>query len=135
MSNASQPRLLRARAFIDRHYDQPIDLAQIGAQAGFSRYHFLRLFRTAFRETPHQYLMRRRIERARALLAASDLSITEICFAVGFQSLGSFSTLFHRSAGCSPRAYRARHAGQHAHALARIPACFLTMYGVEASAD
>lgn len=100
-------QLLRARAFIDEYYDLPLDLEQIARQASFSRYHFLRLFRTTFDQTPHQYLVRRRIERAKALLVAGDLSITEVCFAVGFQSLGSFSALFHRCAGYPPTEYRA----------------------------
>lgn len=129
--NPTRQRLLIARAFIDRHYDHPIDLVQIGAQAGFSQYHFIRLFRSAFAQTPHQYLMRRRIARAKALLATSDLSITTICFAVGFQSLGSFSTLFHRCVGCSPRVYRAQQPPPINNVLAQIPACFLTMHGIE----
>jgi len=101
-------RLLRARAYIDEHHALPLDLEQIAREASFSRYHFLRLFRDTFAQTPHQYLVQRRIERARSLLAAGDLSVTEVCFAVGFQSLGSFSTLFHRRAGYPPTAYRAR---------------------------
>ena len=100
--------LIRARAFIDEYYALPLDLEQIAGQAGISRYHFLRLFRSTFSQTPHQYLVQRRIERAKLLLAAGDLSITEVCFAVGFQSLGSFSALFHRCAGYPPTVYRTR---------------------------
>lgn len=129
--NQTHQRLLRARAFIDRNYDTPIELRQIGAQAGFSRYHFIRLFSQAFGCTPHQYLMRKRISRAKALLAGSELSITEVCLAVGFQSLGSFSTLFHRCVGLGPRAYRRRMGARPRVASAYIPACYLTMHGVE----
>ncbi len=95
-------RLVLARAFIDEHYDLPLDLEQIAGQASFSRYHFLRLFRGAFDQTPHQYLTQRRIAKAKELLAASDMSVTEVCFAVGFDSLGSFSALFRRHIGHAP---------------------------------
>src|SRR5689334_12389887 len=91
-------RLLeRARAYIDANYDRSLDLCQIASQTGFSEYHFIRLFNRAYATTPHQYLIRRRVERAKDLLQSSDLSVTDICFAVGFQSLGSFSSLFRRS--------------------------------------
>jgi AraC-like DNA-binding protein len=124
-------RLNRARAFIDACYDQQLDLERIAGEASFSRYHFIRLFKQAFDATPHQYLMRRRIEQAKTLLAAGELSVTEVCFAVGFQSLGSFSALFHRSVGQPPKLYRARVLvrGWSPHRF--IPICFLTMLGVE----
>jgi|SRR5689334_9040528 len=127
-------RLIRARAFMDECYDQSLDLEQIASQASFSRYHFLRLFRSTFDQTPHQYLVERRIARAKVLLAAGDLSITEVCFAVGFQSLGSFSALFHRCAGYPPKEYRARvFRGLY---LPRrfVPACFLRMLNIVVSA-
>ena len=95
-------RLALARAFIDEHYDLPLDLEQIAGQASFSRYHFLRLFRGAFDQTPHQYLTERRIAKAKELLASSDLSVTEVCLAVRFDSLGSFSALFRRHVGHAP---------------------------------
>lgn len=88
-------RLGRAREFIDHCYDHPLSLDQISEKACFSRYHFLRLFRQAFNKTPHQYLIERRIEKAKELLSADDLRVTDVCFEVGFQSLGSFSSLFH----------------------------------------
>ncbi len=106
--NDTYQQLIRARAFIDENYHLPLELEQIARQASFSRYHFLRLFRTTFAQTPHQYLVQRRISQAKSLLAAGDLSITEVCLAVGFQSLGSFSTLFHRCAGYPPTTYRTR---------------------------
>jgi AraC-like DNA-binding protein len=123
-------RLIRARAFIDKCCDLPLDLEQIASQASFSRYHFLRLFRATFQQTPHQYLVQRRIERAKALLAAGDLSITEICFTVGFQSLGSFSALFRRCAGYPPSAYRARVFRGFYLPRRFVPACFLRMLNV-----
>lgn len=79
-------RLWRARAFIDHCYDHPLNLDQISSQACFSRYHFLRLFRQAFNKTPHQYLIARRLEKAKELLSADDLRVTDVCFEVGFQS-------------------------------------------------
>jgi AraC-like DNA-binding protein len=79
-------RLCRARAFIDHRYDHPLNLDQISSQACFSRYHFLRLFRQAFNKTPHQYLIARRIEKAKELLSADELRVTDVCFEVGFQS-------------------------------------------------
>src|SRR5450432_1346130 len=94
-----QPDRLRlARTFIERHYDAPITLERISEEAGFSPYHFIRLFRAAYRQTPHQYVMQQRIEKAKDLLRSSDLSIIDVCYAVGFESLGSFSTLFRRVA-------------------------------------
>ena len=132
--NDTYQRLMRARAFIDECCDLPLDLEQIASQASFSRYHFLRLFRNTFDQTPHQYLVQRRIERAKTLLAAGDLSITEVCFTVGFQSLGSFSALFHRRAGYPPKEYRAR--VFHGIYLPRrfVPACFLRMLNIVVSA-
>ena len=123
-------RLHLARAFIDDHYDLALDLGQIAEQASFSRYHFLRLFRGAFGQTPHQYLTQRRIAKAKELLATRELSVTEICLAVGFDSLGSFSVLFRRHVGQAPTIYRARvFAGWRA-PYAHIPSCFVTMFGL-----
>lgn len=115
-------RIRLARAFIDRHYDTPITVERISREAGFSPYHFIRLFRAAFRKTPHQYLVQRRIDRAKELLGTSSMSIYDVCFAVGFESLGSFSTLFRREAGLSPSAYR-RSASAKSQA-AFIPLCY-----------
>ena len=128
---AAYDRLRRARALIDACYDHPLDLAQIAREASFSPYHFIRLFRQAFDQTPHQYLIQRRIERAKMLLAAGELSVTEVCFEVGFQSLGSFSALFHRSVGQPPKVYRARLLTCGWSPRAFLPACFLRMFGVE----
>ena len=122
-------RLCRARRFIDECYDLPLDLAEISKQACLSRYHFLRLFRDAFETTPHQYLIRRRIEKAKELLRSRGLSVTDVCFEVGFQSLGSFSSLFRRCVGHAPINYRKR----EMESLRKVPGCFLFMYGPKPS--
>lgn len=125
-------RLNRARRFIDQSYDLPLDLKQISSQACFSRYHFLRLFRQTFNKTPHQYLVERRIEKAKELLCSADLRVTDVCFEVGFQSLGSFSSLFHKSVGHAPVTYRERSRETQA-AKRQVPGCFLVMYGLESA--
>jgi len=127
-------RLCRARDFMDDCYDLPLDLDQISRQACFSRYHFIRLFRQAFKQTPHQYLTRRRIERAKELLSSSRLTVTDVCFEVGFQSLGSFSSLFHKYVGHPPVVYRASFFIQMQSPQKQVPFCFLFMYGVETRA-
>ncbi len=125
-------RLCRARELIDRCYDQPLNLHELSSEACFSRFHFLRLFRRAFNKTPHQYLIERRLERAKELLSANDLRVTDVCFEVGFESLGSFSSLFHKHVGHAPAIYRQR-ARQNAIARRQIPGCFLVMYKLEHS--
>jgi AraC-like DNA-binding protein len=100
------PALRRARDLIDRDYGEPLDLEAMSGQAGYSRYHFARAFAAAYGETPRAYLTRRRIERAKTLLRTANLSVTEICFLVGFASLGSFSTRFRELVGQSPSEYR-----------------------------
>jgi AraC-like DNA-binding protein len=100
------PALRRARDLIDRDYAEPLDLDGMAGEAGYSRFHFARAFMTAYGETPRAYLTRRRIERAKTLLRTANLSVTEICFLVGFASLGSFSSRFRELVGRSPRAYR-----------------------------
>lgn len=123
-------RLNRARQLMDHSYDLPLDLKQISSEACFSRYHFLRLFRQAFNKTPHQYLVERRIEKAKELLTSADLRVTDVCFEVGFQSLGSFSSLFHKSVGHPPVTYREKSRETKA-AKRQVPGCFLVMYGLE----
>jgi AraC-like DNA-binding protein len=95
-----------ARRYVDRLYDQPITIEEMSAQAALSPFHFIRQFRRVFRQTPHQYIMRLRIDKAKYLLRSTDLPITEICAMVGFESLGSFSSLFSKQAGLSPSTYR-----------------------------
>jgi AraC-like DNA-binding protein len=103
--------LRRAKDLVDRSYDQPLDVPALARHAHVSPAHFSRRFKEAFGETPHQYVLTRRVERAQELLRNTDLTVTEICFEVGFQSLGSFSSAFHRVAGMTPTAYRATIAG------------------------
>ena len=117
--------LLRVRDLIDRAYAERLDVAALARSASVSQAYFSRSFKSAFGETPHQYLMSRRMERAMALLRAGDLSVTEVCFAVGFSSLGSFSTQFRRFVGDSPSAYRQRDG--HAE-LAKVPSCYVRMW-------
>ena len=108
LASETYQRLARARRFIDECYHMPLDLERISNEACLSRFHFLRLFRRAFNTTPHQYLIHRRIERAKELLSSSRLTVTDVCMEVGFESLGSFSSLFHKHVGHPPVAYRAR---------------------------
>ena len=112
-------RLRRARDVVDRDYAKPLDVPALARVALMSSGHFSRSFRAAFGETPYSYLMTRRIERAKALLRRGDLSVTDVCFAVGCTSLGSFSTRFTELVGESPSAYRARSHEEGA----PIPAC------------
>jgi transcriptional regulator GlxA family with amidase domain len=112
-------RLRRARDRMDRDYAQPLDVPALAHTALMSPGHFSRSFRAAYGETPYSHLMTRRIERAKALLRRGDVTVTEVCFAVGCTSLGSFSSRFTELVGESPSAYRAR---DHDDAAA-IPAC------------
>lgn len=109
---------------MDREYAQPLDVPALARDAAMSTGHFARSFRLAFGETPHSYLMTRRIERAKALLRMGDRSVTEVCFAVGCSSLGSFSTRFTELVGESPSRYRVR-----THDNTEIPACYAKVGG------
>ncbi|HLK55888.1 MAG TPA: AraC family transcriptional regulator [Chthonomonadaceae bacterium] len=102
-------RLHRARDFMEANLDRPVTIIEIASAAWFSPHHFLRLFKQVFHETPHQYLIRRRLERAQRLLIHSDIPITDICFSVGFESPGSFSWLFRQRIGQSPEQFRRLH--------------------------
>lgn len=115
---------------IDERFAEPLSVEEVARLVGISPYHFIRLFRRAFGCTPGRYLRERRLTRARQLLASTDLPVTDICFAVGFESLGSFCTLFRRSQGETPAAFRARHVMRKASAPSPfIPGCFLRMSG------
>jgi AraC-like DNA-binding protein len=127
-------RLARARRLMDECYQLPLDLEQVSREACLSRFHFLRLFRRAFNKTPHQYLIHRRIERAKELLSSSRLTVTEVCLEVGFESLGSFSSLFHKHVGHPPVAYRAIVSEKRHEVRRKIPACALMLYGMKSSA-
>lgn len=115
--------LLRAKDLIDARYREPLDVATLARAARLSQAHFSREFRRAFGETPHRYLLTRRLERAAALLRHTDRSVTEICLAVGLRSVGSFTTSFTRAYGVPPTAYRAAHPPASVHA--RVPTCVL----------
>src|SRR6476469_3980548 len=103
----SERHLLRARDLVDACYAQPLDVSDLARAAGLSRAHFSREFRRVFGESPHAYLLTRRLERAAALLRNTDRSVAEICFSVGLRSVGSFTTSFKRAYGVAPSAYRA----------------------------
>jgi AraC-like DNA-binding protein len=115
--------LRKARDRIDREYAQPLDINVLAAEAHCSRFHFMRTFQAAYGEPPGLYLTRRRIERAKDLLRSANLTVTEICFLVGFGSLGSFSRRFSELVGRSPTAYR-----DQVRPVAPVPGCFLLMW-------
>jgi AraC-like DNA-binding protein len=119
--------LLRAKDLADARYFEALDVADLARAAGLSRAHFSREFRRAFGETPHAYLLTRRLERAASLLRSTDNSVAETCFSVGLQSVGSFTTSFKRTYGMSPTAYRVRFPPAAHHA--QIPSCVLRAYG------
>ncbi len=118
--------LLRARDLADARYFEPLDVDGLAAAAGLSKAHFSREFRRAFGESPHAYLLTRRLERAASLLRSTDRSVADICLSVGLRSIGSFTTSFTRTYGLSPTAYRAKY--PPAADSARIPGCFVRAY-------
>jgi AraC-like DNA-binding protein len=117
--------LRRAKDLMDHDYAEPLDVPALAREAHASRAHFVRSFKKAFGETPHRYLLRRRIERAKELLRGTPLSVTEVSLAVGFRSLGSFSTAFRQLVGESPGAYARQWRTVDP---PPIPACFMLMY-------
>lgn len=119
--------LLRAKDLADARYFEPLEVEDLARVAGLSRAHFSREFRRTYGESPHAYLLTRRLERAAALLRATDHSVADICFAVGLQSVGSFTTSFTRTYGVSPTTYRAKF--PPAAEQARIPTCLVRFYG------
>jgi len=118
--------LLRAKDLADARYAEPLDVDDLARAAGLSRAHFSREFRRTFGESPHSYLLTRRLERAASLLRSTDHSVADICFSVGLQSVGSFTTSFTRTYGMSPTAYRA--AFPPAADFARVPACLVHLH-------
>jgi transcriptional regulator GlxA family with amidase domain len=119
--------LLRAKDLADARYSEPLGVEDLARAAGLSRAHFSREFRRTFGESPHAYLLTRRLERAAALLRTTDRSIADICFTVGHQSVGSFTSSFTHTYGMPPTAYRASFPPASQQAL--VPACVLRAYG------
>ncbi len=126
--NPSQPIRL-ARQFLHRHYHTPITVEDVSREVALSPYHLIRAFRSAYNQTPYQYLVDLRIAKAKELLRNSDLSITEICASVGYNSLGSFSTLFRKTTGVSPRTYRIN--SQPTPHPSYIPLCICLLHNLQ----
>jgi len=126
----SLPDLQTLRELVERAPGKPWTLNRLADRAGYSPFHLLRAFRLAFHETPHRFLLRCRIDKARHLLSETALTVTEVCLAVGFESLGSFSTLFRQRVGWPPSAYRARVLAQRQRPLEFIPQCHTFQYGL-----
>lgn len=116
--------LLRARDLVDAHYAMPLDVGALARQACVSPAHFSRRFKATFGETPHQYVLTRRMQRAQELLRSTELSVGEVCVEVGYHSLASFTRTFHRVVGRPPAAWRT-HAQAEGDALAQVPSCIV----------
>jgi AraC-like DNA-binding protein len=127
-------RLCRSRDLLRHWEDEPLPVAAVARDCGFTPFHFIRLFKAMFGETPHQYRLRAQVERAKHLLIVTSLSVTDVCMAVGFSSLGSFSSLFSRLVGISPSKFRRRHeaatAPQQQLPSSLIPGCLSLMSGM-----
>lgn len=119
--------LQRAKDLADVRYSEPLQVADLARVAGLSPWHFSREFRQEFGESPHRYLLTRRLERAAALLRTTDRQVIDICFLVGLRSVGSFTTSFRRMFGVTPTAYRAAHPPAAAYAV--VPGCVVRAYG------
>ena len=124
-------RIVAAKIYIDDNYHEPIDLKEISQQAFLSRFHFHRLFRQVYKKTPHQYLTRKRIDKAKELLSENK-QVTDVCNEVGFESIGSFSVLFKKEIGFAPTYYRNMAWLKKQEALKQprkfIPHCFIESY-------
>ena len=127
MTQPIERHLLRARDLVDARFAEPIDVDEMAAAAGYSRAHFTRAFRDTFGETPRAYLLTRRLERAATLLRSTDWPVSQVCWAVGLTSVGSFTTAFRRMYDVTPTAWRA--AGPPPEAIAQVPACVRMVYG------
>ena len=126
--HADIDRIRLARTMINKRFDTGVSLDELAHVAGFSMYHFIRVFRHVYKQTPHQCLVVHRVGKAKLLLRSTALSVTDICFEVGFQSVGSFSALFRKTTGLSPSSYR-----EHAAPLPSrpdIPLCYRIRFDV-----
>jgi AraC-like DNA-binding protein len=127
-------RIATAKIYIDENFHEPIDLEEISQQAFFSRFHFHRLFTKIYRRTPHQYLTRKRIEKAKDMLAENK-PVTDVCNEVGFESIGSFSVLFKKEIGFAPQYYRnmawLKKQKQKEQPKSAIPHCFIEQYKLD----
>ena len=125
-------KIIMAKLYMDENFHESIDLDRISREACLSRYHFHRLFTRIYQRTPHQYLTRKRMEQARQWLADKDLTVSEICNNVGFESIGSFSVLFKKEIGYAPQYYRNQAWLKKQQALAQprkfIPHCFIETF-------
>ena len=125
-------KIVMAKLYMDENFHESIDLDRISREACLSRYHFHRLFTRIYQRTPHQYLTRKRVDQARQWLADKDLTVSEICNNVGFESIGSFSVLFKKEIGYAPQYYRNQAWLKRQQALAQprkfIPHCFIETY-------
>ena len=125
-------RIVQAKLYIDNHFSENIDLNNISGQANFSKFHFIRLFKMAYGKTPHQYLIKVRLDHARKMLKAGQ-SVSHVCSALGFESITSFTALFKKSSTTTPSAFQQEQIllekDQHQKPLRYIPACFAFKYG------
>src|SRR5450432_802803 len=128
-------RVVTAKMYMDDNFHEPLELEQISRQAYISRFHFHRLFTRIYRRTPHQYLTSLRLQQAKALLEKECISITEVCNSVGFESLGSFSTLFKKQLGYAPQYYRniayLKKKLAEEQPKSFIPHCFIDSYSLD----
>ena len=134
LSTDTYQRIATAKIYIDENFHESIDLEEISQRAFFSRYHFHRLFTKIYRRTPHQYLTRKRIERAKDMLAENK-TVTDVCNEVGFESIGSFSVLFKKEIGFAPQYYRnmawLKKQKQKEQPKSFIPHCFIEQYKLD----
>ncbi|MEM6347344.1 MAG: AraC family transcriptional regulator [Bacteroidota bacterium] len=132
MSLTRTQKIVRAKRYIDDTFGEPLDLKRLSQEAYLSKFHFLRVFKKTYRITPHQYLLRRRIDHAKESLRENKLSVSEICYLTGFESPGSFSSLFKREVGMSPSQYRKFYLKRQEQAKKQprqfIPHCFINRF-------
>lgn len=132
--NSYKP-IRQARMVLDQHYSTPLTIDDLSRAVALSPYYLIRVFKRVYKQTPHQYLIQRRIAKAKELLRTTDLPVTEICLAVGFESLGSFSALFRKMAGISPSTYRSSAQATPHPKPAYIPLCVCVLHGIEDHPD